>query len=96
MKPERITLESSSAGMGPRAPGQQRLSSWEMQRFSADGCSLVDGSSDLGEITPLGYFVNQVELSNQTSSFASSHKITFLPMSFQLEDKVIMSREEKK
>ena len=96
MKPERITLESSSAGMGPRAAGLQRLSSLEMQRFSADGCSLVDVSSDLGEITPLEDFVNEVELSNQTSSFASSHKITFLPMSFQLEDKVIMSREENK
>ena len=53
MEPEREALESPPAGTGPGALGQQRLSSWEMQRTTttADGCSLVDGSSCLGKIT---------------------------------------------
>ena len=91
MKPERIALESSSAGTDPGAPGQQRLSSWEMQRTTADGCSLVDGSLDLGEITSLKDFLIKVELNDQTP-FVSKHKITSLQMSLQPEDKVIMSR----
>ena len=49
MEPERGALESSSAGTDPEAPVQQRLSSWEMQRNTADGCSLVDVSLELGE-----------------------------------------------
>ena len=57
MKPEQIALESSSTGMGRGAPGQQRLSSWEMQHTSADGCSLVDRSSDLGETTSNTYLL---------------------------------------
>ena len=43
-------LESSSAGTGIEAPGQQGLSNWEMERTTVDGCPLVDASSDLGEI----------------------------------------------
>ena len=51
MNPERRELESSSAGTGLEAPGQQYLSSWEIQRTTVDDCSLVDGSLDLGETT---------------------------------------------
>ena len=57
IKSERIALESLSAGTDPGVPGQQRLSSWEMQRTTADGCSLVDVSLDLGEITSLEDFL---------------------------------------
>ena len=68
MKPERIALESSSAGTGPGAPKQQRLLSWEMLITIADGCSLDDGSLDSGEITSLQDFVIRMELDNQTST----------------------------
>ena len=44
---ERRALKSQRAGMDPVAPGQQHLSSWEMQQTTADGCSLAYGSSDL-------------------------------------------------
>ena len=77
IKPERIALEPSSAGTGPGAPGQQRLASWEMQRTTADGCSLVERSSDLGGSTSLQVVVIVVKHDNQTSSFASSRKILF-------------------
>ena len=49
MEPELGELESSSAGTGLEAPGQQCLSNWEMDQTTVDGCSLVDESSDLGE-----------------------------------------------
>ena len=52
MKPERIGLKSQRAGTGPEAPGHQRLSSWETRRTTAGGCSLANGSSDMGEIFP--------------------------------------------
>ena len=70
MEFERGALESQRAGTCPGAPGQQRLLSWEMQRSTADGCLLVDGSSDLGEITSLEDVVIGVEHDNQTSTFA--------------------------
>ena len=41
MKPERGGLESSSAGTGLEGPGQQRLSSWKMQRTTVDGKTYV-------------------------------------------------------
>ena len=47
IEPEPGELESSSAGMGFEAPGQQCLSNWEMERTTVDECSLVDGSSEL-------------------------------------------------
>ena len=73
MEPERGELESLSVGTGLEAPGQQRLSTWEMQRTTVDDCSLVDGSSDLRENT---YFPTDLVIGakpyNQTSPFASS------------------------
>ena len=51
MESDRGELESSSAVTGLEVPGQQCLSSWEMQRTTVDDCPLVDGSSDLGETT---------------------------------------------
>ena len=93
MKPERIALESSSTGPGPKVPGQQRLSRWEIQRTTADGCSLVDRSSDLRGTTSLQAVIG-VESDNQTSSFASSRKIIYLQMSWQPQ--VITSNEENK
>ena len=74
MKPERIALESSSVGTDPEAPVQQRISSWEMQRTTADGCSPVDGSSNLGRTTSLRFVIG-VKPYNQTSLFTSSRKI---------------------
>ena len=44
-------LESSSAGTGFEAPGQQCLSNWEMERTTVDGCLLVGGRSYFGETT---------------------------------------------
>ena len=44
-------LESSSADTGFEVPGQQYLSNWEMERTTVDGCSLVDGSSEMGANT---------------------------------------------
>ena len=67
-----------------------------MQQTTADGCSLADGSSDLGETTFREDFVVGVELDNQTSTFASSQKIAFLQMSWQPPDERTMSREENK
>ena len=49
MDPELGKLESSSAGTGITAPEMQCLSNWEMERINVGGCSLVDGSSNLGE-----------------------------------------------
>ena len=51
IEPELGKLGSSSAGTGLEAPGKQCLSNWEMKRITVDGCSLIDGSSDLGETT---------------------------------------------
>ena len=51
MDPELGQLESSPAGTGLEAPGQQCLSKWEMERTTVDSYSLVDGSSDLRETT---------------------------------------------
>ena len=65
--------------MDPEAPGQQRLSSWAIQRTTADGCSLTDGSSDLGETTSLQGFV-RIKLDNHIFPFASSRKIVFVQM----------------
>ena len=48
MEPEPGELESSSAGTGFEAPGQQCRSNWEMKRTTVDDCLLVDGSSDMG------------------------------------------------
>ena len=47
-EPELGKLESSSAGMGLEAPGQQCLSNWEIGRTNVDGCLLVDGGSKFG------------------------------------------------
>ena len=49
---ERRAFKFQRAGSGPETPGQQRLSSWKMQRATVDGCFLVDGSPDLGEPLP--------------------------------------------
>ena len=69
MKPERIVLESLLAGIDLEQPGQQRLSSVrEMQRTTAEGCSLADGSSDLGA-TIFFQAVAGIEPDNQTSQF---------------------------
>ena len=51
MEPKQGALELSSVGTGPEAPGQHCLSSREMKRTDAEGCPLVDGSSDLEETT---------------------------------------------
>ena len=66
-------LESSSAGTGFEAPGQQCLWNWDMERTTVDGCLLVDGSSDLGETTySLEEFIIGRQPDSQTStSFAS-------------------------
>ena len=49
MDPELGELESSSAGTGLEAPGQQCFSNWEMERTTVNSCPLVDGSLDLGK-----------------------------------------------
>ena len=50
MKPERIVLESSLAGMGLEATGQPRLSSRNMQRTAVDDFLHAYDSSELGGI----------------------------------------------
>ena len=65
--------------MDPEAPGQQRLSSWAIQRATADDCSLADGSSDLGETTSLQVVV-RIKPDNHTFPFSLSRKIVFLQM----------------
>ena len=66
-------LKSSSAGTGLEAPWQQCLSNWEMKRATVDGCSLVDGSSDLGENTfSLKESVIGTQTDSQTSSSSAS------------------------
>ena len=51
MEPERGELKSSLAGTGLKAPGEQCLSSWEMQQTTVDDSLLVDGSSNLEKTT---------------------------------------------
>ena len=60
--------------MGPEAPGQQRLLSSKMKRATADGCSLIEGSLDLGGTTSHQAIV-QIEPDSQTSRFFLSRKI---------------------
>ena len=97
MEPKRGGFETSSAGTGLGEPGQQRLSSWEMQRTTVfDGCSLVDGSSDLVETFFLEDFVTGIKPGNQTFPLASSLNLVQLQMSYQFEDKVTMGNEENK
>ena len=86
MEPEREELKSLSAGTGLEVPGQQRLSSWGMQRTTVVDCLLVDGSSDLGETSSPKDFVVGEEPDNKTSPlFASSRKLVFLQMSSKAE-----------
>ena len=77
MDPEIGELESSFAGTGIGAPGQQCLSYWEMEQTTVNSCSLVDGSSDLGETTfSLEELVIGTQTDSQTStSFASSETV---------------------
>ena len=72
MKSKRKALESSLGGMGLKAPRKQRRSSLEMQRTTADGYLLADGSLDLGENIFLQAVV-RIAPDNQTSQIASSH-----------------------
>ena len=81
VKLEQIVLKSQRAGVGPEAPGQQRLWSWEMQQTTADGCSLADRSSDLGGTTSLQAVIG-VEPDNQTSQFSSLYQIVSWQMSW--------------
>ena len=87
MKPERGALESQQADTGPGAPGEQCLSSWEMQQTTVADCLLADGSSDLGENTSsLQNFVIGVKPRNQTFPLASSQNLVFLQMSYKPGD----------
>ena len=96
MEPEWRELESSSTGTSLEAPGQQCISSWKMQRTTVDDCSLVDGSSDLGEnVSSLEEVVISMQLDSQTLiSFASS-KILCPHMSRKPEDKKLAKKENK-
>ena len=69
--------------MDPEAPGQQRLSSWDIQQTTADGCSVADGSSDLGETSSLRVVVGVEPNNHITFPFASSRKIILLQMRWQ-------------
>ena len=53
IKPGWIALEPSLTGTDLKSSRQQRLSSWKIQRNTADSCLLADGSSDLREPFPL-------------------------------------------
>ena len=96
MEPELGELESSPAGTGLEAPGQQSLSNWEMEQTTVDGCLFVDGSSDLGENTFfLEDFVIQMEPDRQTStSFASSK--TACPQTSRKYDDTELGNDENK
>ena len=96
MNPELGGLESSSAGTGSEAPGQQCLSNWEMERTTVDDCSLVDGSSDFGETTfSLEEFVIETQTDSQTlASFASS-KVICQKMTRKPKDKKLANKENK-
>ena len=74
IEPELGELELSSADTGFEAPGQQCLSNWKMERTSVDGCSLVDGSSDLGgKAFSLEGLATGMQTGSKTlTSFASS------------------------
>ena len=97
MEPVQRELESLSAGKGLKAPGQRRLSSWEMQRTIVNDYLLVDGSTDLGEATSsLEDFAIGVQSNNQTFPVASSQKILFLQMSCKPEDTKELANEENK
>ena len=53
MRPERITLKSSSSGTGPEALEQSRLSLRERQRSIVGMSTAADGSLELGGIISL-------------------------------------------
>ena len=89
-------LESSSADTSLEAHEQQYISNWRMERTTVDDCSLVDGSSNSGEITSsLEEFVNGTQTDSQTSTSFASSKIIFLQMSRKPEDKELVNEENK-
>ena len=96
MEPELGELESSSAGTGFKAPGQQCLSNWEMEQTTVDGCPPANGSLDLGE-TP--FSLEELVIGTQPdsqilTSFASS-KIVRQQMSHKPEDNELANEENK-
>ena len=66
-----------------------------MQQTTADGCSLADGSLNMGETISLQAIV-EIELDNLTSQFASCRKIVFLEMSWKPKDMVKLGNEKNK
>ena len=98
MDPELGELESSSsAGTGLEAPGQQCLSNWDMERTPADGCSLVDRSSDLRETTFfLEEFIIGTQTDSRTSTLFASLKTVCPQMSRKPENKELANEENKK
>ena len=68
-----------------------------MHRTTVDDCSLVDGSSDLGENTfSLEEFVIGGQPDSQTPTSFASSKIVFLHMSCKPEDTKELDNEENK
>ena len=96
MDPELGELESSSAGTVIEAPEQQCLSNWEMEGTTVDGCSLVDGSSDLGETTfSLEELIIGRQPDSQTSTSFASSKIVCQKMSHKPKGKELANKENK-
>ena len=92
MDPELGELKSSSAGTGFKAPGQQCLSNWEMERTTVDGCSLVDENSNFGENI---FFLEELAIGTQTDNQTASSKAVCQKISCKPEDKELISDENK-
>ena len=96
MNPEPRELESSSAGTGFEAPGQQCLLNWEIERTTVDDCLLVDGTSDLGvNIFSFEELVIGTQTDSQTSTSFSPSKTVFLHMSCKPQDNELAKEENK-
>ena len=85
-------LELSSAGTGFKAPGQQCLSYWEMERITVDGCLLVDVNSNLGENI---CFLEELAIGTQTDSQTASSKFVWQKISCRPEDNELANEENK-
>ena len=92
MDPELGELKSSSAGTGFKAPGQQCLSNWEMERTPVDDCLLVDENSNLGENI---FFLQELAIGTQTDSQTASSKAVCQKISCKPEGKELINEENK-
>ena len=66
-EPERKILESEQTGTSVKAPGQLRLPRMEIQQTSVDSCKRLDGSLELGGISPLQASIYRDEHIPQTN-----------------------------